>query len=143
LYDVGQVLYLLLSKSKKIAPVQVVEQIVRKSIEGEQVSYMVRLPNKENSKMLLSKIDCEVFTSCDSIRGTMIKNATDAIDHLVSGSREIAKSVFGDEPIEDIFNTHSSSEKVNDQDEHEDLVTVDLGDGLKGKINISSIGQVI
>ena len=143
MYDVGQVLYLLLSKSKKIAPVQVVEQIVRKSIDGEQVSYMVRLPNKENSRMLLSKIECEVFTGCSSIRESMIKNATGAIDQLVSNSREIAQNIFGEEPIEDIFSRSSNNKKINDQDMTEDLVTVDLGDGLKGKINISSLGQVI
>ena len=94
MYEVGQILYLLISKNKKIAPVQVVEQIVKKSISGEEVSYTVQLPNSEKSNVLLSNIDCEVFTSAPDIRSSMLSNATSAIDKLVSDSKNIATSVF-------------------------------------------------
>lgn len=154
MYEVGQVLYLLLSKNKKVAPVQVVEQIVRKSIDGEQVSYMVQLPsNRENSRVSLSKINCEIFTSPSLIKQSMMKNATDAINNLVSNSIKIAQSVFSEtssdseeiseQRIDDIATDTQGDDGNRELDQVNDLVTVDLGDGIKGKIDMSALGQVI
>ena len=45
-YTVGQVLYLLSKKETKVFPVQVVEVVLRKTLEGEATSYAVSLPVK-------------------------------------------------------------------------------------------------
>ena len=142
MYEVGQILYLLISSNKKIAPVQVVEQIVKKSVSGEEVSYTVQLPNNERSKILLSSIDCEIFTSASEIRNSMILNATSAIDKLVSDSKNIAKSVF---PKSKKINSEYQKKRVEKvistatEEEGEGVVTVDLGNGVTGKIDIASL----
>tara|TARA_R110002051_G_scaffold115028_1_gene188088 strand:+ start:42 stop:476 length:435 start_codon:yes stop_codon:yes gene_type:complete len=142
LYEVGQILYLLINKNKKIAPVQVIEQIVKKSISCEEVSYTVQLPNTEKSKVLLSNIDCEVFTCALSIRSSMLSNATNAIDKLVSDSKNIAISVF---PQSKKANSDYQKKKVEKvintaiEENVESVVTVDLGNGIKGKIDIASL----
>ena len=143
MYDVGQILYLLINKSKKIAPVQVVEQIVRKSIDGEEVSYVVQLPNSEKTKVDLSKIDCEIFTSADLIRKSMIENAILAIDKLVEDSTQISKKIFGDETIK-IFEPTSPGviDIVQEKETSDELMMIDLGNGLRGKIDISKLENI-
>mgnify|MGYP001186679085 CR=1 FL=1 len=148
MYDVGQILYLLINKSQKIAPVQIVEQIVRKSIEGENVSYVVKLPNSEGTKIDLSKIDCEIFTSSKDIRALMVENATSAIDTLVNESIAIANSKF--ETSSEIFNSSDdediSKKAIDIMDTGSQLdstVMIDLGNGIKGKVNMSKIEGLI
>jgi len=149
-YDVGQILYLLINKSQKIAPVQVVEQIVRKSIEGENVSYVVKLPNSEGTKIDLSKIDCEIFISSRDIRSLMVENATSAIDNLVSESVKISQTMFKVEA--EIFNSEvntSEGEKsidimTGDKTDHpDDKTMIDLGNGVKGRIDMSKLEGLI
>tara|TARA_Y100000593_G_C4240576_1_gene301904 strand:+ start:160 stop:591 length:432 start_codon:yes stop_codon:yes gene_type:complete len=141
LYEVGQVLYLLIKKSQKVAPVQVVEQIVRKSVSGENVSYTVQLPNNEKSKVLLSNIDCEVFTSPSLIRKFMISNATNAIDKIIADSKKAASVAFEKE-INDDDNVVNNIVNLRDGsrvDQDSGTVTIDLGNGVKGKIDIAAL----
>ena len=144
LYSVGQILYMLLDKSRKVVPVRVVEQVIRKSIDGEEVSYVVLLPSKDKSKIDLSKIDGRPFTSPEEVRKVMMKNASDAIDRMIETSRQISKSAFGSnpEPVNDLesetgslLNSTRSSKGVNESL----ITTVDLGNGVKGNIDMSSI----
>jgi len=138
LYEVGQVLYLLIKKSQKVAPVQIVEQIVRKTISGENVSYTVQIPNGEKSKVLLSNIDCEIFTSTSLVRKFMISNATTAIDKIIADSKIVASSSFEKErnnTINNVVNLKDSSHVNQDAE----TVTIDLGGGVKGKIDIAAL----
>ena len=139
LYEVGQILYLLINKSQKVAPVQVVEQVVRKSVSGEDISYTVQLPNNEKSKVPLSNIDCEIFTSSDTIRRSMISNATSAIDKIVSDSIAISSKVFSvkERAVKNNNVISLSGSEAIEADESK--VTVDLGNGIVGKIDIASL----
>jgi len=142
LYEVGQILYLLLNSNKKIAPVQIVEQIVKKSIDGEDISYTVQIPNSEKSRVLLSNIDCEIFTSSSDIRMSMIANATSAIDKLVLNSKEIAQSAFPKpKKLNGVYQNKKVEKVINSavESDSEEVVTVDLGNGVTGKIDIASL----
>ena len=144
MYEVGQILFLLINKSRKIAPVQVVEQIVRKSIDGEEVSYVVQLPNSEKTKIDLSKLECEVFTDSDLIRKSMIEKAISAIDKLVGDSIQISSNAFDcevaklSEPLSSDFFSAS-----NDGSSSDESAMIDLGNGQRGKIDISKLENII
>ena len=45
-FSVGQILYLLSAKSMKVIPALVVEEVTIKTLDGEKISYNVRLPGK-------------------------------------------------------------------------------------------------
>jgi len=144
LYSVGQILYMLLNKSRKVVPVQVVEQVIRKSIDGEEVSYVVLLPSRDGSKIDLSKIEGKPFTGPEEVRSVMMKNASDAIDKMIAASKEISRVAFGSVPdISDISINGSNGlldSADNNKNINESLITVDLGNGVKGNIDMSSIG---
>ena len=50
MFQVGQVLYVISQKRQQVYPVRVVEQVVRKSLDGETISYQVEIPGKEENK---------------------------------------------------------------------------------------------
>ena len=61
-FDVGQIVYLLSKKDERVFPAQVIEEIKRKTIDEELVSYIIRLPNEDKSEVLIEQVDAEIFT---------------------------------------------------------------------------------
>jgi len=83
-YSVGQIIYVILNKETVIYPMQVIEEITKKTLKGLDVNYVVRSGSSFASKeILLSEIDGEIFDTPESARVTLIKRATDAIEKLV------------------------------------------------------------
>lgn len=101
-FNVGQVIYLLSKKSLKIIPSQIVEEIVRRKISGEEISYKIMLPDETRSIIDISKLDVEVFTDSDSIRTHMVENAVKSIDEMLEHSIELANNIFIKNKIEDV-----------------------------------------
>ena len=60
-YDVGQVVFLLSKKDMKVFPAQVVEEIISKKLDGENITYMAKLPNKDRTEVSLSEVSADVF----------------------------------------------------------------------------------
>jgi len=144
-YTVGQIIYLLSRKDVKVFPALVVEEIKRKTLETEIISYIVRLPDKDSSEILLEEISADVFTSLELLQESMIQNAKSQIDRLLEKAKS-ASTVFKqdediDEIIEETNNEKSNNKKTESESENKDsdIATVDLGNGFVGKINLSAI----
>jgi len=108
-FNVGQILYLLPKKNIKIIPSQVVEEIVKRKISGEEVTYMVMLPDEDRSIIDITKLDVDVFTDASSIRTHMVENAIKSIDDMLDTAVEISKKIFID------GNASQTSEMQNDK----------------------------
>ena len=44
MYQVGDILYIISNKRRQIVPVQVCEQVTRRTLDGEHTSYKIKLP---------------------------------------------------------------------------------------------------
>lgn len=82
-YTVGQVLYVVLKKETRIYPMQVVEEITKKTLEGELTSYMVRGGSDPKAQLLITDVDGEVFDSAEKAKTVLIERATVSIGRLV------------------------------------------------------------
>lgn len=90
---VGQVVFILLREDHRIAPVQVVEEVVRRKLGGEEVNYFVRANSNPKSKILPLDLKKErVFLTIEDARSFMIENATKAIEGICEEARKIAAS---------------------------------------------------
>ena len=150
MHRVGQVLFIILNKKQQVIPVQVTEQIVRRTLNGEEISYTVSIPAREGLKpMTLEQIDGEVFTSIDQVKERMFENATEVINAITEKAGAVAKNRFDYQP-ERNENNDSSVEPLTDDDV---LVTprnntkspgpgeamVDLGDGTVAKVKLPDL----
>lgn len=94
-YEIGQILFLFIQDDMKIIPVQVVEQVTKKSLNSDtKITYTVRLPNKSRTQANLEDLDSTVFTSLETVRTFMIENATMNIQKMVMRADEVARSIF-------------------------------------------------
>lgn len=71
-YDVGQIIYVISQETDHIVPMQVCEEVRRKTINGEEVQYLVR-----------SGPQHEVFNAKD-IKGDVFINLETARQHLAA-----------------------------------------------------------
>ena len=149
MHRVGQVLFIILNKKQQVIPVQVTEQIVRRTLNGEEISYTVSIPAREGLKpMTLEQIDGEVFTSIDQVKERMFDNATEVINAITEKAGTVAKNRFDYSPTES--ETNQAVDALTDDDV---LVTprsnerkagpgeamVDLGDGTVAKVKLPDL----
>jgi DNA recombination-dependent growth factor C len=108
-YNVGQILYILVKKQQTVIPAQVVEQILRRTLAGEETMYSVNVPTKggQLTQLSLDEVAGEVFTTLDDAHAKMLENASAAIDSLTSAALKTANKYFpveNETPFQDIVN---------------------------------------
>lgn len=93
-YKVGQILFVVLRKEAKVYPMQVVEEITKKTLDGEVKTYMVRAGSKAEDVLSVADIDGEVFDSASKAKSTLIERSTHAITQRVEMALSKAKEWY-------------------------------------------------
>jgi hypothetical protein len=99
MHEVGQVLYLVLNKKQQVVPVQIVEQVVRRTMDGEETLHSVKIPTKE-SLYNLEELDADIYTTLEGVRKKMHDNANLAIEAMILKASEWEKEYFEAPPID-------------------------------------------
>lgn len=134
-FSVGQIIYLLSRTEIKVYPAQVVEEIKRKTLDEELTSYVIRLPDKERSEVLLEEIKAEIFTSIQDLEKAMLENAREQISEFLKRAVSL-ESAFKPKDT-------ASREKIEITDNVPgDKIEIDLGDGVSAKIKPDDIDQI-
>jgi len=134
-YSIGQVLYVLMNRETKICPVQVIEEITKKSLNGETTNYVVKFGQKGES-MSLSDMDGQVFDSIDFLRQTLHEKVVKMIDIVVENSEKRAKQWYSLEEKVDVQPQQRIEQHVVEVD---DAIVV-LPDGTKAKVKLPISG---
>ena len=93
-YDVGHILFLLFERKRQVIPVQVTEQITRKTLGGEKMEYIVTLPNEKRATTELSALGAQIFHTIEDAQNHMVDSAKSAIDAMVAKTTQIASEAF-------------------------------------------------
>ena len=145
MYQVGQFLYITNQKKLSVIPVQIIQEVIIKDMEGEKTEYIVQFPDKQKTTVQLSELGKEIFLSIEEVKSHMINKATSAINEICSKAIDIQSSVFSKKTgktneikeITNIQNNASVQVEANN-----DIIMVDLGNGVKAKMNTSSLEKV-
>ena len=137
-YTVGQILYLLSTKSMKVFPVQVVEEIIKKTIEGTGVNYTVQLPDKEKTRADLADLDVKPFTDVAECKKFMLQNAEASIDDVLKKASTVEK-VF---KVKKVKKIEEPADKIVQNEESDGIINVDIGGGLKARVNVSELEKL-
>ena len=150
MYDVGQVVFVISDKHKKVLPVRVVEQVVRRTLDGETVEYKVRGGSDKSQTYTLSSIGSQHFSSAEDVKNYMFQNATTTINEIVGAALKSAETKYGyqesidgftikepvaTEPTEqpDIF---VNDTKNSDTDGDDSRPTIKMPDGTYARVNV-------
>ena len=146
-FTVGDLLYLLSGDKKHLFPAQIVEEIIRKTLDGEVVSYNIQLPDAKQTVVPLSEVKGDVFNQLSEAREDMILHATSQIDKIVEQASALSETFESFEPlVEEVAEPDPEPEPEPEPvadgplGDIQGIVEVDLGNGVMGKVNISEIG---
>ena len=150
-YRVGQILFLIADASK-VVPIQVVEEVIRTTLDGKENTYIVKFPDKKGTNVDIKKVKGELFCSKDEVKNYMIDNAKSAIAQMVTLAEEMAINVFNASSYDTPFPEENEQELVPLKDDTEEkaevqqpdedgIIRVDLGNGKFGKINVDNLNN--
>jgi hypothetical protein len=152
-YDVGHILFLLFERKRQVIPVQVTEQITRKTLEGEKMEYIVTLPNEKRATTELSSLGAQIFYTIEDAQEHMVTSAKSAIDAMVTKTTQIATEAFdinikykntSGEIIQSKHLIHQEDKQKTSKRSKtsqgkitissDDVTKIDLGDGIIGNL---------
>lgn len=143
-YSVGQVLYIVSGTKVSVYPVQIVEEVIHKRLDGEDTTYIYKMPG-DNNTLKLSDIDGEIFITHADAKNTMLKRAENVINTLVDKAVN-AGSVFKGSNIVSVAGVVSEKTAINNSlkqprrelKEKTDRSLVQMPDGTLAKVNFKA-----
>ena len=133
--DVGQLLFVLDTKSHSIVPAQVDEVLVSKTVKGETVQYKLIFPN--GKKAVLEKMTAPWFTDISGAKSFLLSEAEKMVDAVVKKAQESAEKNFSfEQPSNHTSEIYEPPVAVPELGAIDDEVTVDLGDGRTAKVSL-------
>jgi len=147
-YRVGQILFLIADASK-VVPIQVVEEVIRTTLEGKEKTYIVKFPDKKETTADIKKIKGKLFNSRNEVKTFMIDNAKTAIAQMLEHAESMSINIFNSHPEEVQLKeavldfkepTDTKIEKVQPV-ETDGIIRVDLGNGKFGKIDAKTLSN--
>jgi len=134
-YNVGQVIYLLDITRNGILPARVFEQVIKKTIEGEEESFYVEIPG---AKELLNLSDFEgaVFIDPSSVKSHLFETLKTNIDSLVEKAAAEALELWGEIVVpapEQLKKRKRGRPRKVESPTGDEATLIDLGDGRVGR----------
>ena len=93
-YKVGAVLWIIHTDRPGLMAYQVIEEITKKTLEGEEIQYLVQAANPNKRAVKLETITGEIFQNSEEAKQKMIENATKAIDGMVGKIQDRVEDFF-------------------------------------------------
>tara|TARA_B100000989_G_scaffold290311_1_gene263291 strand:- start:1054 stop:1500 length:447 start_codon:yes stop_codon:yes gene_type:complete len=102
-YQVGSVLWIIHTDRPGLMAYQVIEEITKKTLDGEQIQYLVQAAVPNTTAIKLEKINGTIYENAEEAKQKMIENATRAIDGIVAKIQNNVDTHFGNQsPAESV-----------------------------------------
>ena len=142
-YEVGQILFMTSPKSLNVLPVQIIEEVIRTTMNGQEKTYMLKMPDAKSTVIDIKDIKGELFSSKNELKDSMINNATKAIDDIIEKAQTICNKMFSNKAKEEKETLQESTEKNVQSNNKNDIISIDLGNGQKGVIKKENLNKVL
>ena len=135
-YQVGQFLFVVFKDKQSLIPVRVVEEVVRRTVDGEKRSYLVTVSESRGLKPVpLEEPTENVFSSIEDAKNALFENARLGIERVCARALALKDKEFKDNPL-----SQSPAFETNfEESEHEgvqDDETILLDNGVKAKVRL-------
>lgn len=95
-FDIGQVVYILSNKSQKIVPGMVVEEVVVRKLDGNQVTWKIAIGPRGKERIIEhTKLDGEIHVSLSDIEAIMRRRLETFLSNLLNEAQEQSYQWYG------------------------------------------------
>ena len=84
-YSVGQILYVLTHKETKIYPIQIVEEIIKRTVNGETISYIAKIGKNEKT-VSLSDIEGDFYEDVENLRSVLTQRVMNTVNNIIDSA---------------------------------------------------------
>ena len=144
MYNVGQILYTVLTEKQIVVPVKVVEQVIVKTLEGEKIDYKLQLPNSKSQKVSINKF-VNLYEDISSVEEYLTKNAQNAIEKMIQDAKTLDEQFFNSGDISSKIDTCKieSNDNIINKDPNDNSIKIELENGQKANINLDNINKFV
>lgn len=139
MYEIGQIVLVVFNKKQQIFPMQIIETVTKKTLNGEEIKYCLQAGSDQSSQIMMDQIDGEIFVSADEARSELIARASNQINKLIDNAEQKSKLWYSskdlrlDEEIKELNSDRKTEETLTHESD-----TVILSDGTVAKIKFSN-----
>lgn len=109
-YEVGTVLWIIHEDRPGLMAYRVVEEITKKTLEGEQIRYLIQAAVPKSKTVQLETVKGKILETSEEAKNMMIENATKAIDGMVNRVQiNVDKYFLNTQSIENALETYVPS----------------------------------
>ena len=137
-YHVGQILFVVLNKKMQVYPMMVIEEIVKKTLKGEETNYVLQGGTDTSTTILLNQVDGEIFESADEAKYVLTSRASLQIEKLVDAAVTKANQWYSNQESPKTQTKQALS--LPSPAGTEETVKVELSDGTVA--NLKNFGMV-
>jgi hypothetical protein len=120
-FKVGQIVYLIPSGERRVIPAQITEEILRRTLSGQETVWMIQLAGSQKS-VPLDPDAAEYFTSVDMLRDLLVERTKKQVVAMLEKAEMLAEEAFGQPVDEPVF--------------EDEATTVLMPDGTRAKVKI-------
>lgn len=134
-FKVGQIIFLIPTSERRVLPAQVTEEILRRTLDGEETVWMIKLAGSQKN-VPLDPDAAEYFTDVNILRDTLINRTAQQVNTMLDKTVEQANETFGSHLATTVV---TATTLMLDQVLSVDTptMTVILPDGTKAKVRAS------
>ena len=133
MYNIGQVIYIYKETNDTLFPCVICEEVVKKTLEGEDVYYKILLPDQEGTIVDLSRLDVKVFGDLASFKEDYVSRANNRASESIKNCEKICLEKFNKFKNKEIKkdlskkdNLHKNKEKITIEDENNVKLNIDM-----------------
>tara|TARA_Y100001938_G_C8082378_1_gene429919 strand:+ start:717 stop:1154 length:438 start_codon:yes stop_codon:yes gene_type:complete len=140
-YEVGTVLWIIRTDRPGLVAYRVVEEITKKTLEGEKIQYLVQPAMPRGKTVQLESIKGRVFLAPEEAKYAMIENATRAIDAIIDKTQNLVNKTFFNQSTPTPAQTPEITQQpvVQPSELKEGYQWVTMEDGTKIQVKIPEI----
>ena len=142
-YEVGSVLWIIRTDRPGLMAYRVIEEITKKTLEGEQIQYLVQSATPKSKTVRLDQIQGNIFEDSEEAKQKMIENATRAIDGMVIKIQRNVDTFFGSTLLEEEVQPKPKKQSSRKSKKTEKLKPgyqwIEMEDGTRAQIKIPEV----
>jgi len=136
-YSVGQVVFVIVQQQDKIMPLQIVEEITKKTVSGEEIIYKaVYGGDAERKQYNLSLIKGEIFSTIEDVKKFLMTNTANWIEKIVTDAQKKTEAWYGVQETSQVYHEipQESTQEQDPNDFHEGIVEMPDGSLVKARV---------
>ena len=140
-YEVGTVLWIIHTDRPGLVAYRVVEEITKRTLEGEKIQYLVQPAIPKTKTVQLESIKGRIFLDSEEAKQALIENATRAIDAMISKTQNLVNKFFSppQTTFETVPNVPLQRKTTQAKELKEGYQWVTMEDGTKVQVKIPEI----